>query len=143
MDGFEVFRKLVVTVEKLMKISRSHLEKFGLSGAEYGVLRNLDEDGMLTLSELSGRLLRVNSNITALIDNMEKKTLVLRYRDEDDRRMIFVRLTPQGVALKRTVVPAHRQFIDKLLSVLDEEEKEMLYKLLDKLEELEVQVNDE
>ncbi len=128
-------RTLIRVKHKLLKICSQHLEEFGISGAEYGILRNLGEEN-LTLSELSQRLLKVNSNITALIDNLERRGLVERTRDPSDRRVVRVRLTEAGFELRERAVPAQNRFIAELLSPLADADVAQLQTLLLKLEEI-------
>jgi DNA-binding MarR family transcriptional regulator len=126
-------RALMRTSGKLAKVSKANLEQYNLSGAEYGILRNLG-DGALTLSEISQRSLRVNSNTTAMVDGLESKGLVERVRDEADRRIIRVRLTAAGVRLRDEVVPRQNSFIREFLSGIDDADINQLLNLLQKVE---------
>jgi DNA-binding MarR family transcriptional regulator len=69
----------------------------GLSLAKLGVLRLLAEASRpLPLSELASIQHCVRSNITQLMDRLEKDGLVRRRRDPDDRRGVLAELTPAG-----------------------------------------------
>jgi DNA-binding MarR family transcriptional regulator len=126
-------RALIRVNGKLGRAIKKQLERFNLSGAEYGIIRNL-EDSALTLSELSQRLLRVNSNTTAMIDALERKGLVERIRDAEDRRVIRVKLTGSGLKLRNEVVPSHNHYVNSLLTPLNDTEIMNLLALLEKLE---------
>lgn len=128
-------RTLIRVKHKLMKLCSRHLEEFGISGPEYGILRNLNGES-LTLSELSQCLLKVNSNITALIDHLERRGLVERTRDPADRRVVRVRLTEDGFKLREQAVPAQNRFIAALLAPLADADVAQLQTLLLKLEEI-------
>jgi DNA-binding MarR family transcriptional regulator len=128
-------RSLMRTNSRLAKRLSRNLEPYNLSGAMYGIIRNLGTES-LTLSELSQRLLRVNSNTTALIDSLEKKGWVERVRDPEDRRVIRVRLTAGGNALYAKVLPQHTEFIRKLLEPLTDQEVIQALALLTKIETL-------
>ena len=128
-------RGLVQVSGKMGRILKPHLERFNLSGPEYGILRNLGGES-LTLSELSQRLLRVNSNITALIDNLETRGLVQRVRDEQDRRIIRVRLTEVGQKLRNDAVATQNSQIMALLAGMSDAEIDELRRLLAKVEEI-------
>jgi DNA-binding MarR family transcriptional regulator len=124
---------LIRSNSKLVRITKGDLEQYNLTGPEYRILITLgDED--LTLSELSQHLLRVNSNITAIIDNLEVKGLVKRIADPSDRRVIRVRLTKSGKELRTVVVPEHTRFINETLAQLTDEETEQFIRLAEKLE---------
>lgn len=128
-------RSLIRVQGKLHRLSKTHLEKFHLSGAEYGIIRNL-EGAALTLSELSQRMLRVNSNTTAMIDHLETKGLVKREPDQKDRRVIRVKLTEAGNKLREKVVPNQNTFIRELLAPLTDFETTALTALLEKVEKI-------
>ncbi len=128
-------RSLIRVQGKLHRLSKSYLDQFNLSGAEFGIIRNL-EDTALTLSELSQRLLRVNSNTTAMIDHLEAKGLVKREPDPEDRRVIRVRLTETGIKLCQEVVPKQNRFIQELLEPLTDFETTALTALLEKVEKI-------
>ena len=124
---------LIRVNSKMGRALKKHLEQFNISGAEYGIIRNLGE-AALTLSELSQRLLRVNSNTTAMIDGLERKGLVERIRDGEDRRVIRVKLTAAGLKLRDKVVPLHNDYIAKLLAPLSDGEVMNLLELLETVE---------
>ena len=126
-------RALIRVTSKLLKASKRNLDQYHLSDPEYSILLNLG-DQALTLSELSQRLLKVNSNITAIVDHLETRGLVMRVPDRYDRRVIRVRLTQQGLKLRMAVVPEHNRYITQLLAPVGEAETEQLLKLLVKVE---------
>ena len=73
------------------------LEGVGLSLAKAGLLRYLAEAGEgVPLSELAKHQQCVRSNITQLVDRLEKDGLVKRRADASDRRSIRAVLTPAG-----------------------------------------------
>ncbi len=126
-------RTLIRVNSKLGKRLKTNLEQYNLSGAEYGILRSLGPES-LTLSEISQRLLRVNSNTTVMIDNLEKKGWVERVRDQEDRRVIRVRLTPEGIRMRDRVLPQHSEFIREVLSPMTDQEVAQILVLLAKIE---------
>ncbi len=69
----------------------------GLSLAKLGLLRLLAEAKQpLPLSELAQQQRCVRSNITQIVDRLEKDGLVRRRADADDRRSVRAGLTPAG-----------------------------------------------
>jgi MarR family 2-MHQ and catechol resistance regulon transcriptional repressor len=111
------------------------LDQFNLSGSEFGIIKYLGESS-LTLSELSERMLRVNSNTTAMVDHLEAKGLVRREPDLKDRRVTRVKLTETGTELWEKVVPKHDDYICQLLAGLTDFETAALIALLDKAEKI-------
>ncbi|HYH03929.1 MAG TPA: MarR family transcriptional regulator [Bacillota bacterium] len=128
-------RTLIRVTSKLTKLSKSNLDHFGINGPEYSIIRNLGHEE-LTLSELSLRLLKVNSNITMMVDHLEAKGLVKRIPDPRDRRVIRVRLTEQGLELREAAVSEHNRYLTDLLVKVTENETEQLLSLLNKVESI-------
>ena len=77
------------------------LSAFGVSQEQYNVLRILQgagEAGLPTL-EISSRMISRSPNITRLLDRLIAKKLARRSRPKDDRRVVIVSVTSQGLAL--------------------------------------------
>ncbi|HEX5871286.1 MAG TPA: MarR family transcriptional regulator [Longimicrobium sp.] len=81
----------------IAELLRSH----DLTPAQYNVLRILrgaGEDG-LTASDIAGRMISRDPDVTRLVDRLEKRGLVDRWRCSHDRRVVWTRLSPAGRAL--------------------------------------------
>ncbi|HEY3425038.1 MAG TPA: MarR family transcriptional regulator [Negativicutes bacterium] len=112
-----------------------HFARYGLSNAKFNALVQLfmTGDQGLTQSELSKKLLVSRANITRLIDRLEKEDLVVRKTDAADKRVFQLCLTDKATILMNAFVPIHNQYVHKIISALDRNEKEMLILLLGKL----------
>ena len=74
-----------------------------LTGAQYNVLRILRgaEPEGLGCSSISERMISHDPDMTRLLDRMEKRALITRQRQKDDRRVVKTRITPEGLTLLR------------------------------------------
>jgi DNA-binding MarR family transcriptional regulator len=95
----------VITIFRTADVVRHAIERslsaFGLSNEQYNVLRILrgaGESGLPTL-EISNRMLSRSPNITRLLDRLIGKKLVRRTRPKEDRRVVIVSITSQGLEL--------------------------------------------
>ena len=72
-----------------------------LTSTQYNVLRILRGAGPegLACRAIGDRMITHDPDITRLLDRMEKRGLIVRERQKDDRRVIKTRITPQGLAL--------------------------------------------
>lgn len=104
-----------------------------LTISQFGVLEALLHLGSLCQNELGSKILKSNSNMTTVIDNLEKRGLVKRERGLEDRRMIKIILTEKGKALIESVFPQHVESIKKQFEVLSADEQIQLGALLRKL----------
>ncbi len=74
--------------------------EYGLTPSQYNVLRILRGEGKpLPILEVADRMLAAVPGITGLIDRLEGMGLVARDRSTEDRRVVFVAITPQGLDL--------------------------------------------
>ena len=97
--------------------------------AQLGTLEVLYYLGPMCQSDIGNKLLVTGGNMTMVINNLEKRGLVSRQRDPDDRRQITVSLTEQGQQLIGELFPRHAQNISKLMNVLSPTELEELGRL--------------
>jgi MarR family 2-MHQ and catechol resistance regulon transcriptional repressor len=109
------------------------LAKHGLTMSQFGALEALYHLGPLTQNELGKKLLKTSGNITMVVDNLEKRTLVKRVRSPEDRRSVTVTLTKDGRKVIESVFPQHVQSIVAQFEVLSVREQEALRHLCRKL----------
>lgn len=131
--ALDVFIKLMRASQSVRERTFEHIAAAGLSQSQFGVLETLHHLGPLTVSQLADKHLLSRNNFTTVIDNLEKKELVRRVRDQEDRRVVMVHLTETGQALIDTLLP---QFVDAVLrdmQVLTPAEQEELGVLLRRL----------
>lgn len=131
--ALDAYTKLVRAMESVKSALRPPLLEDGLTGGQLGVLEALLHLGPMVQSELADKLLTSRSNLTTLIDNLERDDLVRRERSEEDRRQIEVSLTDQGRELIEDVFPRHAKRITELMGELEPEEQEQLGRLCRKL----------
>jgi MarR family 2-MHQ and catechol resistance regulon transcriptional repressor len=89
--------------------------------------------GSLALGDLSAKALKSGSNMTTVVDNLERDGLVRRERDANDRRVIHVHLTEAGSSKIEAVLPGHVAALVEEFSVLSTSEQETLGELCKKL----------
>ena len=107
--------------------------EFGLTESQIAVLEAVFHLGPLAQGELCRKILRSGSNVTTVVDNLERDGLVRRVRDEDDRRIQVVNLTEKGRELLSRALPVHVQRVTRTMSALDSEELRELGRLCRKL----------
>ncbi len=110
-----------------------HLADAGLTGSQFGVLEALYHLGPLCQRDIGQKILKTSGNMTTVIDNLEKRKLVVRVKDLADRRRISVELTPEGFDLIDTVFPTHAEIAEQVFAVMDPGELLTLGSLLKKV----------
>jgi DNA-binding MarR family transcriptional regulator len=115
----KAFLDLLRTAETLSHPLAQLLRTHDLSLTQYNVLRILRgaPDG-LTCTEVANRMITREPDITRLMDRLEKRQLIVRARDEKDRRVVLARITPQGLhvlaSLDGPVQQTHRRSMGRL-----------------------------
>jgi DNA-binding MarR family transcriptional regulator len=79
--------------------ARRFLAKEGLTMARFIVLSNVSADGPMTMGDLLGRLYQSPASLTGLIDGLVVEGLVNRWREDSDRRAVFLAPTQKGLDL--------------------------------------------
>src|SRR6476659_4724676 len=95
------------------------LVKAGVSMTHMHVVWLLQHHGDLSMSRLAELLDVSFSNATGLIDRMAERGLVERVRVPDDRRVVLVRLSPDGQAQLDALEILRRDMLQKILARLD------------------------
>lgn len=109
---------------------------FGLNVGEFDVLATLRRSGQpyqLTPTELFNTLMVSSGTMTHRIDRLERADLVKRMDDPSDRRGTLIQLTDKGFNAIEKAVEAHVANEHRLLSALNEAERQVLAQLLRKL----------
>jgi DNA-binding MarR family transcriptional regulator len=110
--------------------------RFGVNRGEVGALSALRVAGpphRLSPTRLSRGLMLSSAGVTSRIDRLERRGLVRRLPDPDDRRGVIVELTDEGARLVDEAVAAVAESDRQLLGRLDPDEITQLQGLLKKL----------
>ncbi len=100
---------------RFARLFREH----GLTPSQYNVLRILRGEGKpLPCLEVADRMIAAVPAITGLVDRLEAMNLVARDRSTEDRRVVFVEITPKAIdllaALDQLVDDLHKKLIGHL-----------------------------
>ena len=107
----EAFLNIARTAAVLEHALVQALKPFDITPTQYNVLRILRGAGAdgLCRNEVSERLVRRVPDVTRLLDRMEETGLLVRARDDADRRYVTARISSQGLAvLERLDQEIHR-----------------------------------
>lgn len=131
-----IFGRLQRIVKSSERKLGENFSKFTLNSGEFDVLATLRRSGgefKLKPTELYNLLMVTSGAMTNRIDTLEKKGLVNRVNDTEDRRTVYVKLTEKGLSLINEAVYEHVSVEEELLKKLTEEEKEILNSILRKI----------
>jgi MarR family transcriptional regulator, organic hydroperoxide resistance regulator len=129
----EVSVALLRTADQLAWRGTEMFKQHGLSSTQYNALRILRGAGEkgLACSEIAERMINRDPDITRLIDRLERRGLVIRSREQKDRRVITTRITTAGLELLRSLDRPVTEFHQQLLGPLGERQLRSLIRLLE------------
>jgi DNA-binding MarR family transcriptional regulator len=106
----QVFVAILRIADSLAQEAEQLVKSAGLTSAQYNVLRILrgaEPHGLLCRG-IAERMISRDPDMTRLLDRMEKHSWISRQRQQDDRRVIKTRITPEGLKLlKKLDQPVH------------------------------------
>src|SRR6201984_2556512 len=104
------FLELLRTPDQLSRGLVPLLKAEELSPTQYNVLRILRGalEG-LPCGEIGQRMITRDPDITRLLDRLEKRGLIARWRDSKDRRMVLARITPEGLKMLDRLLGANAE----------------------------------
>lgn len=125
--ALNAFIKLLRATNSLNANLARHIAADGdLTMSQFGVLEALLHLGTMSQGDVGHKLLLSGSNVTTVVDNLEKRGLVRRARRANDRRVVDVTLTDKGRALITSLFPAHARRITNLFSALSSKQQDQL-----------------
>ena len=132
--------KAMKTIVRLERVRLQHhtqtvnyLSKYDLTFNQFKVLEVLYHVGDLNIGSITKLTMSTPGNITVVVRNLKRDEWITSIKDPDDSRSSILALTKKGIEVIEKVFPNHAKDIDKLFDVLDEEELDTLYSLLNKV----------
>src|SRR3954451_22688996 len=112
-DDYEALANFRYAMRKFLSFSRRALKaEAQLTPEQYEALLALKAFSLktgLTMGQLSERLQVKHHTAVSLVNRMEQVGLVRREPDQEDRRQVFVRMTPAGSRILTQVAVLHRR----------------------------------
>jgi MarR family 2-MHQ and catechol resistance regulon transcriptional repressor len=131
--ALDAYVKLLRASETVHAEATRSLMEAGLSSSQFGVLEALYHVGLLCLTDLARKILKTSGNLTLVVRNLEKRGLVTRQQQSQDRRFVSVAITEKGRKLMDRIFPAHAQRIQELMERLSPAQQEELGRLCRRL----------
>jgi MarR family 2-MHQ and catechol resistance regulon transcriptional repressor len=119
--------------EAMRQHAERHIRSLGIGFSDFAALEVLLHKGPTPVNEI-GRMVRLTSgSITTAVDRLERKGMVERRNDPDDRRTRVVHLTPAGRKLISCAFADHEAAMERAASGLTAAERVQASALLKKL----------
>jgi DNA-binding MarR family transcriptional regulator len=134
----QIFVALLKTSDSLASKGDQLIKVNGLTSAQYNVLRILRGAGAdgLPCNTIAERMISRDPDMTRLLDRMEKRELITRERQTEDRRVVKARITDEGMKLLKKMDGPIREFHKRQFAHMT---SARLKTLMDLLKEVEAQ----
>jgi len=132
-DFSEIYKLINRINKKFEKLQRRIIQKENLTTAQYSILQQLWKTDGVQFKTLANECCCSQSTITGIVDTMEKKDIVVRKMNPEDRRSVLVILTDKGKILENET-PNINTILDNCCSGFDPNDIEDLTKLLKKMD---------
>jgi DNA-binding MarR family transcriptional regulator len=121
----KIMMAVVRAAEQFKKKTSALLGNYGLTFAQYNVLRVLDasENGQSTVTGVSRIMLVSGANTTGVVKRLEKSGLLMRKSHPRDERVTVVEITPKGRRVLENVKAEKDDRISRYIKDLSEEDK--------------------
>jgi MarR family transcriptional regulator, 2-MHQ and catechol-resistance regulon repressor len=127
------FLLLMQTSKAIQERIRDEMSKYNLSITEFSVLEVLFYQGKQTIQQIGNRILISSGSMTYVIDKLEQKGILKRNDCREDRRVIHITLTTEGMEMMENIMPKYQDMVDSIFGDLTGEESELMVKYLKKV----------
>lgn len=128
-----IVRSLRRIIRAVGLYSRELLRRRNLTTSQLATLRQLARHGRLSAGEVARGISVSQATITGVLDRLERRGLVTRSRDPQDRRRVVIELTEAGTeAVATSPPPLHERFILRLAE-LPEAERQEIHLVLERI----------
>jgi DNA-binding MarR family transcriptional regulator len=129
------YLQLLRTGDELLVLDEQVLNSYGTRHGRFNLLMMLLKysDGEATPAGLADKTGVTRATISGLLDGLEKDGLIQRRPDPQDRRLIRVHLTAAGRDFLDKIRPGYCRWLSSIVEPLDEEERQQLVMLLEKI----------
>ena len=121
--------------EAIMAPYRQMLSKIGVTEQQWRVMRVLDERGRMDPKEIAEAACLLNPSLTRIMQLLEKKGLIARKGNPEDRRRVHVEITAAGRDMLVAAQPESLEIAEKLRARVGQDKLDELLDLLNSLAE--------
>lgn len=133
--SLDAFSRQMVEIMPLMfremaKREANELTRGTISFPQMVALDHVDRHDRVTMTELANILSVKTSSATVLVDRLIRQKMLSRQRDESDRRLVWVSITPKGRKIVGEIMEEKRRTMKGMFAVLSDKEREHYLSML-------------
>ncbi|MFQ5798387.1 MAG: MarR family winged helix-turn-helix transcriptional regulator [Bacteroidota bacterium] len=129
----EILRSLRRIIHAVDLHSRKLMARYQLTAPQLLCLQAIVDHGPLTAARIADAVYLSPSTLVGILDRLERKGLIERVRDEDDRRLIKLTATQRGLELSKTAPSPLTDSLIRALRRLADQDQESISRSLQRL----------
>ena len=126
------------SIDGIMPVYRTLFQEHAITDQQWRVMRALWEQKHLTSKQISEITLLPSPSLVGILDRLEKKRFIGRFRSVEDRRLVYIVPTQAGRELQELMLPKIEEIHDSFMKKVTPEEWGELNRILDKLNEYKI-----
>lgn len=126
--------KLFRSYNKIRRKEINFIESHKITMNQFQILEALYHKGNLNIASIIKLTMGTPGNVTVVIKNLKKNGYIITIKDENDNRNHIQSITEKGKKIIEEIFPEHKNNFNEYFKGLSENEIEILYELLDKLQ---------
>lgn len=121
------------TGRNLILLLNHKFTQYGITSEQWSLLKRLEEQDGVSIKDLTHRVEKDQGNVTRILDVLEKRELVKRTPNPDDKRSSLVFLTEEGKGLMENLIPIDEELQEVILNGVSKEELTLFKKIISKI----------
>ncbi|MGG3912519.1 MarR family winged helix-turn-helix transcriptional regulator [Rossellomorea vietnamensis] len=122
------------TVKNIIRFLTLHLKDFDVTPEQWTVLKRLAEQDGISQKQLAMRSEKDQPTVTRILDILERKELIYKQKNAEDRRSFLIFITEKGMKAKEELSPfIEKLYEDTILKGISEEELEVYKSVLSQI----------
>ncbi|KUO77187.1 MAG: TrmB family transcriptional regulator [Desulfosporosinus sp. BRH_c37] len=140
MDAINESTKVANLFQEVMILFKQRMNKVfedsGITAIQGMVLRILSKEKRIKITELSSKLSLPNSTVSGILDRLEKQGIVVRERSQEDRRVVYVSISPHFKEMHQVIRENLTRNIKNVMNQGTSEDLNNIYQGLNTLKKL-------
>lgn len=140
MDNLNNSTKVASLFQEVMILFKHSMgkvfENSGITVLQGMVLGIISKENRIKITELSSKLSLPNSTVSGMVDRLEKQGIVARERSEEDRRVVYVSISPHFKEAHQHFRKRFKERIENMMNQGTSEDLNTIYKGLNTLKKL-------
>lgn len=140
MEELKTSIKIVKVLKQVLSVFKHNMKNqfknMNVTGPQGMLIGTLSHYGEMKISDLSEKLGLSNSTVSGIIDRLQKQGLVERIRSIEDRRVIYVSVTPKFSDIAQKSFKEVEESFEAMISSASQQELDTILKGLSTLEEI-------